>query len=585
MTCWCADTAFAIPTDPFARQKEARSFMPDPVSSADHPRAIAPDLAEVRVRFSPSPTGQLHIGGAKTAMYNVLFAHGQAPREGKGGAFVLRIEDTDRKRLVEGAAEGLMTSLRWLGLNWDEGPDVGGPYGPYVQSERTPLYRDHAEKLIASGHAYRCFCTPERLQRVREEQRAKGLPPGYDRHCRNLSQAEIDAMLAAGEPYTVRFKMPLEGETRFYDLLRGEIVYQNDKIEDLVLLKTDGYPTYHLANVVDDHFMKITHIFRAAEWIPTAPLHIQMYRAFGWDAPMFAHVPLILAPTGGKLSKRHGATSVEDFRASGYLPDALLNYLALLGWSKDDKTEIFSREDLLRDFTIERVSPSPSTFDRQKLDWLNQQYINHILTVDELAETVAPYLAYAGLLPVAGVPERQRETYTLIARRNDAERAQATPDGERTWYEVVPAGTELADDLPRLVHDACALLKDRIRLLTEAPDLLSYFLTEHVPGYDPALLVPKKADPEMALKALEAVVAVLPELDLNDEEAVEARLRALAGELELKAGQLFMPIRVAVCGRTQSPGLFETLRVIGQPRVSQRIDLAVDALKRSLATA
>src|SRR6478609_5058542 len=245
--------------------------MTESAPSHDHPHAIPAEMAEVRVRFSPSPTGQLHIGGAKTAMYNVLFAHGQAPREGKRGTFILRIEDTDRNRLVEGAAEGLMTSLHWLDLGWDEGPDVGGAYGPYIQSERTPLYQEHAEKLIASGHAYRCFCTPERLKRVREEQQAKGLPPGYDRHCRNLSQEEVAAKLADGMPSTVRFKMPLTGETRFDDLLRGEIVYQNDKIEDLVLLKTDGYPTYHLANVVDDHFMKITHIFRGTDWIPTAP--------------------------------------------------------------------------------------------------------------------------------------------------------------------------------------------------------------------------------------------------------------------------------------------------------------------------
>ncbi|HEV2128845.1 MAG TPA: glutamate--tRNA ligase, partial [Thermomicrobiales bacterium] len=310
------------------------------IATEDRPRAIPVGLDEVRVRFAPSPTGSLHIGGAKLVMYNVLFAHGQAKREGKKGTFVLRIEDTDQKRFVEGAAENLMDELRWLGLEWDEGPDVGGPYAPYVQSERQHHYREAAERLVEEGHAYRCFCSPERLAQVREDLQKQGLPPGYDRHCRNLPQEEIQAKLDAGEGYVVRFKMPLEGETRFTDLLRGEIVYENEKLEDLVILKSDGFPTYHLAVVVDDHEMAITHVTRGPEWIPTAPLHVQLYHALGWEMPIFAHMPLILAPTGGKLSKRHGGSSVREFREAGYLPEALLNYLALLGWSLDDHTEI-----------------------------------------------------------------------------------------------------------------------------------------------------------------------------------------------------------------------------------------------------
>ena len=517
------------------------------LTSSDRPESIPQDMAEVRVRFAPSPTGSLHIGGARLVMYNVLFAHGEAPRQGKRGSFILRIEDTDQKRLVEGSVQNLMDGLRWLGLDWDEGPDVGGPYGPYVQSERKHSYKEAAEQLVESGHAYRCFCSPERLQAVREEQQRKKLPPGYDRHCRNLSPEEIQAQIDAGGSYVIRFKMPLEGETRFVDLLRGEIVYQNDKIDDLVILKGDGFPTYHLAVVVDDHEMKITHVTRGPEWIPTAPLHVQLYKAFGWDAPIFAHMPLILSPTGGKLSKRHGGVSLNDFREAGYLPEALLNYFALLGWSLDGRTEIYSFDDLLEHFTLERVSASPSTFDRDKLDWLNQQWINHRLTVDDLALRVLPILMEAGMVAEGPIDETHPQ-------------------------------------FPQ-VKEASALLKDRIRFLTEAPELMSYFLQDELEDYDAALLVPKKVEPPQALAALEAVQRMLPELDLSNLGDTEAKLRALADDLGMKAGQLFMPIRVAATGRTQSPGLFETLRAIGRERVSARIDAAVEKLRAYVTTA
>jgi glutamyl-tRNA synthetase len=510
-------------------------------ATSDRPRAIPADLQEVRVRFAPSPTGSLHIGGAKQMMYDVLFAHGEARRAGREGTVILRIEDTDRKRFVEGSAENLMEGLRWMGLTWDEGPDVGGPYGPYVQSERQHHYREAAEQLIASGHGYRCFCSPERLQQVRDDQQKRGLPPGYDRHCRNLPAEEVQAKLDAGERGVVRFRMPLEGETRFTDLLRGEIVYDNAKLEDLVILKSDGYPTYHLAVVVDDHEMKITHVMRGPEWIPTAPLHVQLYKALGWEMPIFAHMPLILAPTGGKLSKRHGAASIQDFRDAGYLPEALVNYLALLGWSLDGKTEIYTFDDLLEHFSIERASAAPSTFDRDKLDWLNQQWINHHIAVDDLATRCLPFLIAAGTI---------EDGHT---------------DARHPRFEEVTA--------------AAALLKDRIRLLTEAPDLMSYFLRDELEDYDASLLIPKKADAATALAALEAVARTLPEVDLADEAATEARFRALADELGLKAGQLFMPIRVAATGRTQSPGLFETLRVIGPERVQQRVNGAIEKLK------
>lgn len=510
-------------------------------SDARAAAALPPALDQVRVRFAPSPTGSLHIGGARLVMYNVLFAHGQAKRAGKGGTFILRIEDTDQKRFVEGSAEGLMDGLKWLGLEWDEGPDVGGPYAPYVQSERQHHYREAAGQLLANDHAYRCFCTPERLQQVRDDQVRRNLPPGYDRHCRNLAPDEVQAKLDAGDTFVVRIKMPLDGETRFIDLLRGEIVFQNDKIEDLVLLKSDGYPTYHLAVVVDDHEMDITHVTRGPEWIPTAPIHVQLYRALGYEMPIFAHMPLILSPTGGKLSKRDGSASLTDFRERGYLPEALLNYLALLGWSLDGKTEFFTMESLLEHFTIERVSAAPSTFDRDKLDWLNQQWINHHLTVDDLAARCLPFLISAGTI-------------------EDGPHHAAHPR-----FEAVRA--------------AAGLLKDRIRHLTEAPDLMSYFLAHDLEPYDAALLVPKKVEPAAALGMLKAFRDVLPGIDLASHDATEARLRALADELGVKAGQLFMPIRVAATGRTQSPGLFDTLAVIGKDRVATRLNAAIAMLE------
>ena len=497
--------------------------------------------APVRVRFAPSPTGLLHVGGGRTALFNYLLAHGEARRQGAEGAFLLRIEDTDRNRLVAGAEAGILDILHWFGLTWDEGPDVGGPHAPYRQSDRTALYRDAADRLLETGHAYRCFCTPERLAQVREAQVARKQAPGYDRHCRDLPAETIAANLAAGTPHTVRFRMPREGETTVTDLLRGEMTFANANLEDLVLLKSDGYPTYHLANVVDDHDMAVSHILRGEEWIPTAPVHLRLYDAFGWAPPAFAHMPLILAPGGGKLSKRHGSTAMEEFRSQGYLPEALMNYLVLLGWSWDGQTEIFSKDDLLAKFSLARVNPSPGTFDYAKLAWFNQQYINHVLTLDDLTARLVPFLAAAGLAdPAAADP--------------------AHPDFAR-------------------VREAAALQKDRLQTLAEGPDLLGYFLRDEIEPPDPALLVPRKGTREEALAALEAVARVLPEVDLNDEAATEARFRALADELGTKAGNLFMPVRVAVTGRAQSPGLFATLRVIGAERCQRRVAAALDALR------
>lgn len=502
--------------------------------------ASADQTPTVRVRFPPSPTGLLHVGGARTALFNWLFAKGQMAREGIDGELVIRIEDTDRTRFVEGATEGIIDILGWFGIDWDEGPDIGGPHAPYIQSERLPMYREAAERLIADGKAYRCFCTPERLEQVRNDKQARGEAPGYDRLCRSLSPEESQRRADAGEKYVVRFAMPRDGETTVHDLIRGDMTFQHANLEDLVLFKSDGYPTYHLANVVDDHDMRVTHIMRGDEWIPTAPLHVQLYHAFGWDVPAIAHMPLILAPGGGKLSKRHGSTAMEEFRTQGYLPEALMNYLAMLGWSMDGEHEIFSREDLLQHWTLERVSPSPATFDYNKLKWFNQQYINHILTLDDLTSRVVPFLAAANLAdPAAGDP--------------------AHPDYAH-------------------LRDVTALFKDRLVTLDEAPDLMAPFLVETLPAYDPLTLVPKKTTPAEAQASLRQALAVFAAGDVADEAAIEAQLRAVAEEQGTKPGNLFMPIRVAVTGRTQSPGLFETLRVIGNDRVRARIEAAIAML-------
>ena len=487
----------------------------------------------VRVRFAPSPTGDLHVGGARTALYTFLYARQN------DGAFILRIEDTDQSRYDESSITSITESLRWLGLDWDEGPDIDGPHGPYFQSQRLDLYRRHVDRLLADGYVYECFCSPERLAEVREEQRKAGRPPGYDRHCRNLTDEQRQEYRDRGIAPVVRLKVPLDGTTSGLDLLRGPISFENSKIEDAVLLKSDGFPTYHLAVVVDDHAMGISHITRGEEWIPSMPLHLILWDAFGWERPVFAHMPTILKPDGkGKLSKRDGAASVLAFRDDGYLPEAMVNYLALVGWAYDDKQEIFSMEDLIEKFRLDRVSPSPARFNYEKLDWMNQHYINHLLSVEELTARVIPRLADQGLV------------------------------------DEIPSGSALEAQ----VTDAVGLIKDKMKLLTEGPDLVSYFLAEP-PDYDTGLLVPRKTEPADAMSGLMAARDVIAEIGVDDEAAVEERLRALAGELDLKAGQLFMPIRVAVTGRTASPGLFETLRVVNQDRAVARMDRAIEKLK------
>jgi glutamyl-tRNA synthetase len=492
--------------------------------------------APARVRFAPSPTGDLHVGGARTALFNWIVARQT------GGQFILRIEDTDQNRLLGESIAGILESIRWLGLDWDEGPDVDGPHAPYFQSERLELYRKYVDSLVEAGHAYPCFCSAERLEKVREQQRANKQPPGYDRHCRDLTPEQVQAKFDAGEVPVYRFKMPLDGETSFYDLLRGEISYENRNLQDLVLLKSDGFPTYHLANVVDDHEMQISHIMRADEWIPTAPLHVQMYQAFGWEPPIYAHMPVVLRPDGkGKLSKRDGAVGVLEYKEKGYLPEAVVNYLALLGWAYDDKTEIFTIDELIKKFDVEKVNPSPARFSFEKLEWMNQHYINHVLELNDVAARCVPFLQQAGLV-----------------------------------------GAEAADpDSPEFarVRDTIELVKDRLKYLTEAPELVDFFFKDETDEYDAESLVPRKTEPQTALTGLQRAREGLADVDFADEEALEATLRALADEIGLKAGQMFMPIRVAVSGRTVSPGLFETLRVLGRDTVLKRVDIGIEKLQ------
>jgi glutamyl-tRNA synthetase len=483
----------------------------------------------VRVRIAPSPTGYFHLGSARTALFNWLFARHH------GGRFIVRIEDTDQTRFHPEAVADAISSLRWLGLEWDEGPAVGGEFGPYYQSERLGLYRERATWLVDQGHAYRCYCSPGRLARLREEQRRNKQDVGYDRHCRHLTAAQRTEYEAQGIVPVVRLNVPLEGQTSFHDVLYGTITVDNQTLDDLVLLKSDGYPTYHLANVVDDHLMAITHIMRGDEWLPSVPRHVLLYNAFGWPIPVYAHLPLILAPTGkGKLSKRHGGVEVRDFRRKGYLPEALVNYLARLGWSYDDKTEIFDRDELIRTFDLPGINSSPARFSYERLEWMNAYYIRH-LDADDLAERLQPFLARAG-------------------------------------YDVAPG------DIRAIVP----LVQERLKTLADVVAWTDFFFAREL-EYDANLLVAKKMTASQSLAALRQVHQALEALPDLGVETMEPRLRQLADDLGLKAGQIFGILRVAVTGKTVAPPLLETIAIVGRETTLSRVRNAMDALK-SLAS-
>ena len=484
----------------------------------------------VRVRYAPSPTGYPHVGNIRTALFNWLFARHS------GGSFILRIEDTDVSRKIDGAVEAIFDSLQWLGMDWDEGPDVGGKYGPYVQSERLKKYRETAERLISQGDAYYCYCSPQRLDEMRAEQTRRKQPPGYDRHCRNLNQEEKDKKEAEAIIPVVRFKSPLEGQIRFNDLIRGEVVFENATIDDFVLLKSDGYPTYHLASVVDDHLMAISHVLRAEEWLPSTPRHLMLYQVLNLEPPQFAHLPMLLGADRTKLSKRHGAVAITEYREQGYLPEAIVNFLALLGWSLDDKTELLSRKELIDNFSLERVSRTAAIFNKDKLEWMNGVYIRS-LSPDNFVQRSLPFLN-------SGLP----------------------PEIKR------PLSVDY-------IRDVLPLIQERAKTLVEVPALTQFFFISEL-SYESSLLIVKKMNQELTTKALETSLKRLEQLPVSDEESLETTLRPLAEELELKTGQLFGTLRVAVTGRTVAPPLFQTMTVLGKECCLKRMVEAITRLHR-----
>jgi glutamyl-tRNA synthetase len=498
----------------------------------------------VRVRFAPSPTGYLHIGGVRTALFNWLFARHY------GGQFILRLEDTDEKRFVEGAAADIIASLRWVGLDWDEGPDIGGPHAPYVQSQRQDLgiYRHYSDQLLEAGLAYLSFTSEEELTQLRAASEAAGHKSfrfrGPERDWPLERQREL---AASGRPYTIRLKTPLEGETGFHDLVRGgaAIAMRHDQLQDIVLIKQSGMPVYHFAHLVDDHLMAVTHVLRAEEWVPSTPYHVLIYQAFGWTPPVFAHLPVILRQDGkGKLSKRKDDVATNRFWERGYLPEAMFNYLALQGWSFDDKTEIMSRDELVERFSIERVQASGARWNPEKLRDMNGIYIRK-LAPEDLAERLLPFLEPAGMLAQNPTPEERAYLLSLVP-----------------------------------------LIQERLEELSQAPELLAFFFEEPLPGatgYDPVLLIPKKMDAAATVALLRAVEHTLQGVTDWSPEALETTLRELGEQLEIKPGPLFGAIRVAVSGRSVAPPLFAMLALLGRERCLTRIAHAAAALEGSPA--
>ncbi len=486
----------------------------------------------VRVRYAPSPTGLQHIGSVRTALFNYLFARSQQ------GKFILRLEDTDRTRFSEAYVENLYATFKWLGFYWAEGPDIGGPSAPYIQSERLSLYQRYAQELVANGHAYYCFCADKRAQQndqASEEGEDSG-GFGYPRTCRSLDPVEAQRRADSGEPCVIRLKIPLDGTTVFDDLLLGTIEWKNVDINpDPVLLKSDGFPTYHLANVIDDHFMEITHILRAQEWISSTPLHILMYKAFGWDIPKLCHLPMVLGSDGHKLSKRHGATAVNEFRKKGYLPEALVNYVALLGASYKDGQDIYSLEELAENFSIKHLNKAPAVFDYVKLEWFNGQYIR-MKTDDELAALLMPFMVEAELLA-----------------DND--------DGRIFMKKAVP------------------LIKERLKYLSDAPLMLA-FVFKDIPALANEELIPKKQDAAGTAKLLLTAKELLLAHGVAEHDVIEHAFREKAEALGCKLGDMLMPLRMAVTGTKISPPLFESIALIGIEKACVRIDAAVRQLQQ-----
>lgn len=479
----------------------------------------------VRTRFAPSPTGFMHIGNLRTALYEYLVAKSQ------GGDFVLRIEDTDRERYVEGAVDIIYNTLKVAGLQHDEGPDKPGEYGPYVQSERLNMYKPYAEQLIEQGKAYRCFCTKERLDSLKDDETPGG---GYDRHCRDLPQEEIDRLLAEGVPYVIRQKMPLEGSTTFTDAVFGEITVENSELQDQILIKTDGYPTYNFANVIDDHTMNITHVVRGCEYLSSTPKYNLLYEAFGWEVPTYIHLPLIMGKDAegnvAKLSKRHGSTGFEDLIKEGYLPQAIINYVALLGWCPSDNQEMFTLDELTRAFSIDGISKSPSIFDYDKLEWFNGEYIRK-MTPEEFTSYAMPYYK------------------------------EAVTSRELPWDKL------------------CGILQQRVTRFTQIPEMIDFF--DKLPEYDAEMFVNKKSKTnlENAPVMLKAVTDRLTALESWDKDSIHDCLINLAQELEVKNGTVMWPARIAAAGKKVTPGgAVEILEILGRDESLARLNLGLKKL-------
>lgn len=489
----------------------------------------------IRTRFAPSPTGFLHIGSLKMALYNYLLA------KQSGGKFLLRIEDTDQKRFVEGGIENILKSLEWAGIVPDEGVVSNGKggfadrgdKGPYIQSQRLEIYIKHAQELLNSGHAYYCFCTHERLEKLREDQQRRGLQTGYDLHCRNLSEKEVNDNLKKNVPHVIRMKMPKEGETIFKDIIHGEVRIENKLVDDQVIIKADGYPTYHFAVVVDDHFMGITHVIRGEEWISSTPKHVQLYKFFDWETPAFAHLPLILNPDKSKLSKRQGDIAVEDYRKKGYLPDAMVNFVALLGWNPGTDKEIFSLDELVKEFSLEKVNKSGAVFDLDKLSWMNKQYIK-TKTDEKLADL--------------------------------------------TW-EIMNESEKSTFDKEQL-KNAIRLERERVDTLSELPKALSFVF--NLPDYPPPMLIWKKSNIDELKILLPKLLEYLNKISVQDweKDVLERKIGEWAQEKGYSTGSALWPLRVALSGQEKSPGPFEIAEVLGKDEASRRLNIAYEKIAK-----
>jgi len=524
-----------------------------------------------RVRVAPSPTGDPHVGTAYMALFNKALA------DTTGGQFILRIEDTDRNRYVADSEQQIFDALQWLGLNPDEGPPEhgpGGPHGPYRQSERLADYRKAAEKLVAEGKAYRCYCTAERLETLRKIQQAeKRKIIGYDGLCRTLTPSQEEHHKADGLPYVVRFKMPREGMVEVQDFFRGTLKFIAEEQQDIVLLKSDGYPTYHLANIVDDHAMGITHVIRAEEWIPSLPLHVELYKAFGWDAPVFAHMPLLRNKDKSKISKRKNPTSLLWYRDAGFLPEALRNFLSLMGFSMANDQEIFTYQEFLKQFDLKRINLGGPIFDLQKLHWLNGEYIR-ALGPEELEKRLVDYvkLLVGREREFADLPEEHLPTETFL-RDFEVKRRQRA----RQLAAFAPEMMQAYDLNPKLMLPIIPLIKERMHTLGEAADYLPMFFTNEF-SYTPEDFIQKKGTLDDARAAIKAMRDIVDNSDFLDDgwlEQVDAKARESAESLGLKLGSFLGPVRVAVTGSKVSPPLMESMRVIGKDESLRRIDNAL----------